>query len=252
MAFKLLACGCNLYPGAPAGSDLRGCLNDVADVSDILGRLGYQVEKLENVQANRANIINRLNQLIINSRPGDHIAFFYSGHGTRIPDASGDEGDGWDEAIACYDFPSGVIRDDEFRTLFSKLPDGVTCNAIFDTCHSGTITRDMGGPGRVKSIPYPADASPPPKPKVIIPGIKERVWSACRADQYSYEIYVQGAYRGAFTYHLCDALRTTPGLPGGFADHITAEVQRRLTARGLNQHPQLEYPAGMEYLFPFF
>lgn len=253
MSFRLLGCGCNLYPGAAPGSNLNGCLNDLADISNTLSLWGYQVEKLENVQATRANILSKLNQLIINSQPGDFIAFFYSGHGTRIPDASGDELDGYDEAIACYDFPSGIIRDDEFRVLFSKIPAGVTCNAIFDTCHSGTMTRLLdAGPGRIKSIPYPVDASPPPKPGGAIVGLKERVWSACRADQYSYEIYVGGAYRGAFTYHLCDALRSTPGLPEGFADHITAEVQRRLTARGLNQNPQLEYPAGMEYLFPFF
>lgn len=251
MSFKLLACGCNLYPGAP-GCDLNGCLNDVIDIDYTLGMWGYQVEKLENAQATRANIINKLNQLIINSRSGDFIAFFYSGHGTRIPDASGDELDGYDEAIACYDFPSGIIRDDEFRILFSRLPSGVTCNAIFDTCNSGTMTRFLGAPGQVKSVPYPADASPPPKPKETVVGLNERLWSACKADQYSYEIYVGGAYRGAFTYNLCDVLRSTPGLPEGFADNIIAETQRRLTARGLNQNPQLEYPAGMEYLFPFF
>lgn len=252
MSFKLLACGCNLYPGAAPGSNLNGCLNDLADVSNTLGLWGYQVEKLENAQATRANIINKLNQLIINSQPGDHVAFYYSGHGTQVGDVSGDEIDNIDEAIACYDFPSGIIRDDEFRTIFAKLPDGVTCNAIFDTCHSGTMTRLLGAPGRIKSIPYPADASPPPKPRAVIPGLKERVWSACRADQYSYEIYAGGAYRGAFTYNLCDILRSTPGLPEGFADNIIAETQRRLTARGLNQNPQLEYPAGMEYMFPFF
>lgn len=251
MTFKLLACGNNLYPGAP-GSDLRGCLNDVADIAYTLGLWGYQVEKLENAQVTRANVINRLNQLIINSKQGDFIAFYNSGHGTRIPDASGDELDGWDEAIACYDFPSGVVRDDEFRALFSKLPAGVTCNAIFDTCHSGTMTRLMGGPGRIKSIAYPDDATPPPKPKEVTVALKERLWSACRADQYSYEIYTGEAYRGAFTYNLCDTLRSTPGIPDGFAGRIVAEVQRRLTARGLDQHPQLEYPAGTEHRFPFF
>lgn len=251
MTFKLLACGNNLYPGAP-GSDLRGCLNDVADVAYTLGMWGYQVEKLENAQATRANIINKLNQLIINSKPGDFIAFYYSGHGTRIPDVSGEEADGWDEAIACYDFPYGVVRDDEFRTLFAKLPAGVTANAIFDTCHSGTMTRLLGGPGRVKSIPYPLDASPPPKPKAIIPGLKERVWSACRADQYSYEVTVGGIYRGAFTHFLCNVLRSTPGLPMAFADRVIAEVATQLQTYQINQEPQLEYPPALEHRFPFF
>lgn len=254
MSFKLLACGNNLYPGAP-GNDLQGCLNDVADVAYTLGMWGYQVEKLENAQATRANIINRLNQLIINSKPGDFTAFYYSGHGTRIPDSSGDEGDGWDEAIACYDFPYGVVRDDEFRALFAKLPAGVTCNAIYDTCHSGTMTRLLGGPGRVKSIPYPPDVSPPEKPKAIIPGLKERVWSACRADEYAYEIWLRTPdiiYRGGFTYFLCDVLRSTPGLPMAFADQIIREVHARLTALGSPQEPQLEYPPALEHRFPFF
>jgi metacaspase-1 len=252
MTFRLLACGCNLYPGAP-GSDLRGCLNDVADVAYTLGMWGYQVEKLENAQATRANIINRLNRLIINSKPGDFIAFYYSGHGTRILDASGEEADGWDEAIACYDFPYGVVRDDEFRALFAKLPAGVTCNAIYDTCHSGTMTRLLGGPGRIKSIPYPLDVSPPEKPKAIIPGLKERVWSACRADQYAYEIILRdGTHRGGFTYFLCQRLRSTPGLPGGFADNIIAEVTHQIQSYGVGQEPQLEYPPAIEHRFPFF
>ena len=96
-----------------------------------------------------------LHWLIEGSRPGDQILFFYSGHGTQILDTDGDErtsdaSDDRDEAIAPYDVYQAngrlhnVIVDDQFNQWIERLS-GRSVVLIFDSCHSGTVSRSPGG-----------------------------------------------------------------------------------------------------------
>ena len=90
--------------------------------------------------------------MIAGSQRGDVIAFQFSGHGTTLPDKSGDEagGDspGQDEALCPYDFTSGrFIIDDELATVFDEAAQrGVHVTSFIDCCHSGSITRLGVGP----------------------------------------------------------------------------------------------------------
>ncbi len=80
---------------------------------------------------------------------GATVIFYYSGHGSHLPDgAEKDESDGEDETIVPMDSDikgTKDIRDDEFDKRFSELKK-FTSNItfIFDSCHSGTITRGSG------------------------------------------------------------------------------------------------------------
>ena len=59
------------------------------------------------------------------AKPGDHVVFSFSSHGTQVPSLPGDqdEPDNLDEAFTCYDLKQGgedwdrktVILDDELR-----------------------------------------------------------------------------------------------------------------------------------------
>jgi hypothetical protein len=68
--------------------------------------------------------------------------FVATGHGTKIrDDDSGEEGDGYDEALCPRDFQSaGMIRDDDlFEILVKPLADGVHMVSLMDCCHSGML-----------------------------------------------------------------------------------------------------------------
>jgi hypothetical protein len=97
-------------------------------------------------KATRSAIVEQLSSLVTSSRPGDVIAFQYSGHGTQLPDLDGDEagGDtpGEDEAMCPYDYNSGnFLIDDDIGEIFNRLPSGVNLTCFMDCCHSGTISR---------------------------------------------------------------------------------------------------------------
>jgi hypothetical protein len=73
---------------------------------------------------------------------GDSLVITYSGHGTFVPDASGDEPDGCDEALCPYDIGQGhALLDDEIHELFAARAAGVRIALISDSCHSGTVIR---------------------------------------------------------------------------------------------------------------
>lgn len=96
-----------------------------------------------------------LHWLIEGTQPGDQILFFYSGHGTQVLDVDGDErasnpSDDRDEAIAPYDVYGAngrlynVIVDDQFNQWIERLS-GRSVILIFDSCHSGTVSRSLDG-----------------------------------------------------------------------------------------------------------
>lgn len=78
-------------------------------------------------------------ELAAHSGEGDAIVLItYSGHGTSLrgEDASGDEGDGADEAWCAYD---GLILDDELGGLWADFPAGARVVVVADSCHSGSV-----------------------------------------------------------------------------------------------------------------
>ncbi len=89
--------------------------------------------------------------LIEGSTSGDRVLFYYAGHGTRVDDENGDEDDRLDEAIVLSDAGvarSGLLIDDEFDRALSWLQDRRAL-FVFDSCHSGSVHRDVGPQGAV-------------------------------------------------------------------------------------------------------
>lgn len=140
---RALCVGINHYPTAP----LNGCVADVKAWASMFRSLGFEEPiLLLDARATRAAIIESLTSLVTSSRPGDVIVFQYSGHGTTVPDVSGDEQGGdtsdTDEAICPYDFAEGrLLIDDDIGAIFNGLPSGVNLTCFMDCCHSGTISR---------------------------------------------------------------------------------------------------------------
>jgi hypothetical protein len=145
MVKRGLFIGCN-YENTP--NRLFGCKNDVLNVKKLLIKSFHYKE--ENTQLltddtlhkpTRRNIEDSIKWLVRDALPGDVLFFYYSGHGSYIPDTTQDESDGNDEVLVPLDFrTAGFINDDWiYDNLTSKVPRGVTLWAFGDCCHSGTL-----------------------------------------------------------------------------------------------------------------
>ena len=97
---------------------------------------------LTDQQATFDAIVTAIKTLIDSAVSGDIVPIHYSGHGTRVPDASKQEVDGQDEALVPIDFGTkGFIVDDLIGPLLDRAKPGVAVHVFFDCCHSGGGTR---------------------------------------------------------------------------------------------------------------
>jgi len=136
------------YVGDKPG-ELSGCWNDVLNMKQYLVNVhGFEEDNIvillddgNHTEPTKANIIDAYKTVIDQAEDGDAIFLHYSGHGTKLRDDDGDEGDGYDEALVPRDFQtSGMIRDDDlYDILIKNLPEGVHMVSLMDCCHSGTI-----------------------------------------------------------------------------------------------------------------
>ena len=135
---RALCIGIDHYPTSP----LAGCVADARAWKSALGRLGFTVSTLLDRDATRDRILDALTNLVTTARPGDVLAFQYSGHGTQVADLDGDEQDGFDEAFVPVDFETGaLLLDDDLADVYRQLPPGARLTLFMDCCHSGTNSR---------------------------------------------------------------------------------------------------------------
>ncbi len=104
--------------------------------------LGYQSLLLKTAHATRDRVRHEITAAATELSPGDIFLLTYAGHGNTWKDDKSDEDDGFDESWCLYD---GEIIDDELGALWRQFQRGVRVVVISDSCHSGTITRDIGG-----------------------------------------------------------------------------------------------------------
>ena len=146
---KALLIGIDAYKSV---SPLIGPVNDARAMHGfITADLGFDdgdVKLLVDGEATRANILREFEEwLIAETRPGDEVFFYFSGHGFQQPDANGDEADRFDETLVPVDVVVrngetvvGMISDDEIAALLNRLS-GRSVTVVVDACHSGTSDR---------------------------------------------------------------------------------------------------------------
>jgi len=160
-----LLVGCTRYPYL-SGFDLVGPANDVALTKQLLtNRFGLDEENITTLvgwpedassRPSRANIERELQRLASEASSGDQIVILFGGHGSQQPnteDPADPEPDGFDELflpadVQAWDGSRGevenAIRDDEIKEWLSAIRDhGAFVWVIFDSCHSGTMTRGL-------------------------------------------------------------------------------------------------------------
>jgi hypothetical protein len=135
-----LCIGIDNYPDKP----LTGCVADAKLWAETLQARGAIIHAmLLNAAATKRGIIDAWQAVCARAKPGDTVVIQYAGHGTQVPDLSGDETDRLDEAWVPYDYDSGnALVDDEIGGLIDNhTPHGVSLVLITDCCNSGSNTR---------------------------------------------------------------------------------------------------------------
>jgi len=167
-ADRALSVGIDRYadprvPDTPGGAaDARALAGTMRD------RFGFAAESIKLLiddQATTARILAEFEAwLIDDTGPGDRVFFHYAGHGSQLGDDDGDEDDRWDETLAPFDVDpetgANQIRDDVVDGLIARLS-GRRAVLIFDSCHSGTVTR---GRPKLEAFPRGGGARYLPRP----------------------------------------------------------------------------------------
>jgi metacaspase-1 len=258
MAKIALCIGINDYPGT--GSDLAGCVNDVQDWAAMLQKKEFVVSKLIDKQATGKNIRTAIESTIAKAKSGDLVVIQYSGHGSYVPDESGDEPDGTDECICPHDINSkGPITDDELFELYSRKQTGVKLLVISDSCHSGTVAKfapittpptikGRGAPTRkVRFLPPATFLSKRELSKLGIRRSLRRsnppgryaalLMAGCQDTEYSYDAAFEGRPNGAFTFV---ATRALAGLSAKATyKHWYQAIRKALPSQQYPQSPNL-------------
>ncbi len=264
-----LLVGINDYRHNGRFADLDGCVNDVQDMKALLiGKFEFPEKNilvLTDAKATRAAIIAAFRQhLIANAGPGDIVVFHYSGHGSQMDDASGDESDGLDETIVPHDSrdPEGKvfdISDDEINGLLRELSQKkAKITFIFDSCNSGTVAR---GPGKKRHAPQDERQPPQPAPgeRLGQRGVSEGkndlrpadldyvLISACVSKQSASEHYAADKAHGALTYFLSKELSESDA--GATYRDVMDRVKGNVNVLYSDQLPQFEGADLDHYVF---
>ncbi|HEX8750897.1 MAG TPA: caspase family protein [Nitrospira sp.] len=244
--------------------NLKGAVNDVRALRELLiHRQGFRPQDilvLENEAATRDAIFGAFQQhLIAPANAGDHSIFYYAGHGSRVRNSRSMELDGKDETIVPADANRHAgdrsisdIRDKEWDRLFTEVLDrGAWLTAIFDSCHSGSISRSAAPVTTSTRFLDEDDRDVAellePDLPAHAPGMEpERrdgalIISAVQEDQQAKEtLHVSGGTRewhGAFSLALMRSLNELPPHVG--AVRLFDRVTARLLADGYQQEPVL-------------
>ena len=256
----------NNYPDTP--HPLRGCVNDAVTIKTILQtQFDFDdVEMMLDKAATTAAMLDGLERLVAGTVPGDTVFFHYSGHGSQMVDRDGNEADGLDEIIVPYDLNWNdlVIRDDDLKRIFDKVPTGVNLTVTLDCCNSGggldqeNVYQPLGEATKKIDNEMEGRFLPPPEHIAMAAesmGVKTRLiqsrdvdqtgimMSGCQAHQTSADAYINGKWQGAFTYSIAKVL----GDNAYKVSHIKMieDINKFMVAAQYTQRPELDGPGSL-------
>ncbi len=198
-------------------------------------------EVLLHEKATRNAVADALRSFAERCNPGDVFIFYYSGHGAQVKNSKSKEADGLDEVILPYDavLKGKLIRDKELRDLFAAITaKGAEVVAIFDCCHSGSMTRDVTS--EYKSIPNIETEMEWYAPAAVIGDAdKLVVLSAARSDELAMARSDEsGRVTSLFTQSLVAALKQAKGNEA--MDELMIKCQQHFDALKVAQHPVMD------------
>jgi hypothetical protein len=180
--------GLNGVSGAAYGGwdgPLAACEFDANDMAALAKTKGMVPTVLLTKKATRAALLAAMRKAAKALKAGDLFFMSYSGHGGQMPDTNGDEADKKDETWCLYD---GQLIDDELYFELSKFAAGVRILVLSDSCHSGTVTRELPPP------PPPPDQ----RPRMMPDSVGRRVYASHQAFYDKLQASVAAAAAKAF------------------------------------------------------
>jgi hypothetical protein len=280
-----LLVGIDVYP--PPLRRLWGCVNDVQEMADYLEEWArrnksarLETVQLRDAQATRQAVLAGFREHLSRAWTGDVVFFAYSGHGSQEQPPGGawaGQADRLNETLVCYDsrLPGPDHWDLADVELFALLGE-VAGRAgqvvvVLDCCHSLSGMRDpLPQAGAVRCAPIdqrlrPLDSYLASVQEAGRTGEGGRFFTvsgwrdiletpsilfrACRDHEEAVECYGGGVPRGAFSYALSTALRSTPGSLS-YRD-LYAQIDARLASQTIGQRPLLEAGKNANLEAPF-
>lgn len=262
MSVQLLCIGIN-YAGTQ--NALRGCINDAREWFAQFGPIATDRHLLLEGEATKAGMVSAISNVLQKLTANDTAIITFSGHGTYIPDTTGDEADRRDEALCPYDLNRTLLLDDELRDLLSQRAAGSRVLLVTDCCHSGTMTRSVGLDtpelaGSPRYVPFAeltdcmcaeavdrltTQARAARSRDIPVDQTNLIHLAGCRDDQVSYDATIAGKACGAFTHFALAAIKARQSKGLTFAEWRDAVTPVRLPSPQFPQSPQFNGPLSL-------
>jgi hypothetical protein len=235
---------------------LRACENDAHAMEELARVQGFETRwSLIGKEATEPRVKERIREAAGLVGSDGLFLLTYSGHGSRVVDTDGDEGDGYDETWCLFD---GELVDDDLFRLWGEFPRGARVVVLSDSCHSGTVIRtgerkeDAAPRDRRATLRAPVlrggQPREMPSPRCRPPGVGRRFPDGTEVEVGASVILLSaaldsqtaadGPQYGAFTEALLDAWKG--GVFRGTYGDLLACIYRRVKQRRLSQEPGLE------------
>jgi hypothetical protein len=205
------------------------------------------VQTLINSCATKAAILGAWNRALQGAQVGDTLLLYFAGHGSRfLDDATLDQASRYNSTLMAHDArrPGAVagadILDHEVRRFIDLATSrGVNIVTWFDSCNSGTASRDGNSATRTAPDLRVSGLVPIKSPLQYGSYGAYRVHLGAAGDgQDAKEVGAVGARAGVFTTALASAITATPR--ASFADLAARVVEDVTRATGGRQRPHAE------------
>jgi hypothetical protein len=154
---------------------LNACEQDAKDMQAIAEGKGFEPQILLTKGATAEPVSEKVREAAAGLEEGDMLLLTYSGHGGQVPDTNSDEkGDAMDETWVLYD---RQLVDDELYALWGAFKPGVRIFVLSDSCHSGSVTRDLFN-ALVPQIVEKGMIEEAPRTKDLPPDVQEATFKA--------------------------------------------------------------------------
>jgi hypothetical protein len=249
---------------------LKGVSLDIRMMTEFARILGFKrhaIKVLEHETASTGDVYSAIENWLINGvGPEDRVLFYFSGHGSQVPDVSRDEKDQFDEVLLLYDVAlrekgrrqtlTGVLLDDDFSAMLARMQSR-NIFVILDACHSGSATRSLRlnprslavTDAQIKSFsysPYISAAGGQGSFDVMEPLASAEVsnryvaLTACRDDEKT----IATSQGSIFTLGLRQAVRAAAVAganltPEDLKHHATMYIRDQIKPEAIAFHPQI-------------